>query len=50
MTSDRPYRRRLTVGEACRRLARSAGVQFDPKVVDAFLTLLEERPDLAATA
>ena len=50
MTTDRPYRRRLSVGEACRRLARSAGVQFDPAVVDVFLGLLEERPELAETA
>jgi diguanylate cyclase (GGDEF)-like protein len=50
MTTDRPYRKRLPVGEACRRLARSAGVQFDPRVVDVFLKLLEERPQLANTA
>jgi diguanylate cyclase (GGDEF)-like protein len=50
MTTDRPYRRRLSVHEACRRLAGSSGVQFDPKVVDAFLALLDERPELAHTA
>jgi diguanylate cyclase (GGDEF)-like protein len=50
MTTDRPYRRRLSVGEACRRLSRAAGVQFDPNVVDVFLGLLEERPELADTA
>jgi diguanylate cyclase (GGDEF)-like protein len=50
MTTDRPYRRRLSSAEACRRLARSAGVQFDPKVVNAFLELVQERPQLAETA
>jgi diguanylate cyclase (GGDEF)-like protein len=50
MTTDRPYRRRLSTAEACRRLARSAGVQFDPKVVATFLELIEEHPRLAETA
>jgi diguanylate cyclase (GGDEF)-like protein/putative nucleotidyltransferase with HDIG domain len=39
MTTDRPYRKRLSVEEACRRLRRAAGSQFDPAVVDAFLGL-----------
>jgi diguanylate cyclase (GGDEF)-like protein len=39
MTTDRPYRRRLTVDEACRRLREAAGKQFDPQVVEVFLTL-----------
>lgn len=30
MTTDRPYRKRLSVAEACRRLEQSAGTQFDP--------------------
>jgi diguanylate cyclase (GGDEF)-like protein len=50
MTTDRPYRRRLSVSEASRRLIRSSGIQFDPKVVDIFLRLVEERPELANTA
>ena len=44
MTSDRPYRRRLPVGEACRRLRDGAASQFDPTVVDVFLRLLREAP------
>ena len=39
MTTDRPYRKRLSVEEACRRLREGAGSQFDPAVVDVFLTL-----------
>jgi diguanylate cyclase (GGDEF)-like protein len=50
MTTDRPYRKRLPVEEACRRLSESAGLQFDPKVVDAFLRLVAERPEVAETA
>src|ERR671936_930093 len=39
MTTDRPYRKRLSVEEACRRLREGAGSQFDPAVVDVFLSL-----------
>ena len=39
MTTDRPYRSRLPVEEACRRLREAAGTQFDPQVVEVFLTL-----------
>jgi diguanylate cyclase (GGDEF)-like protein len=39
MTTDRPYRKRLSVDEACRRLREGAGTQFDPEVVDVFLSL-----------
>jgi diguanylate cyclase (GGDEF)-like protein len=39
MTTDRPYRKRLSVDEACRRLREGAGTQFDPAVVDIFLSL-----------
>jgi diguanylate cyclase (GGDEF)-like protein len=41
MTTDRPYRERVSVDEACRRLAAGAGSQFDPLVVHAFLRLLD---------
>jgi HD-GYP domain-containing protein (c-di-GMP phosphodiesterase class II) len=37
MTSDRAYRRALSRREACRRLRKAAGAQFDPRVVDALL-------------
>jgi diguanylate cyclase (GGDEF)-like protein len=39
MTTDRPYRKRLSVDEASRRLREAAGTQFDPTVVDVFLSL-----------
>ena len=42
MTTDRPYRARLSIEEACRRLRESSGTQFDPKIVDLFLRLLDE--------
>ncbi|MGQ9825709.1 MAG: PAS domain S-box protein, partial [Desulfotomaculales bacterium] len=37
MTSDRPYRRKMTHEEACAELKRCAGTQFDPRLVDEFL-------------
>jgi HD-GYP domain-containing protein (c-di-GMP phosphodiesterase class II) len=37
MTTDRPYRTALPVDEALSELARHAGTQFDPRVVDVFL-------------
>lgn len=36
MTSDRPYRRALTVATALGEIRRSSGSQFDPAVVEAF--------------
>jgi HD-GYP domain-containing protein (c-di-GMP phosphodiesterase class II)/putative methionine-R-sulfoxide reductase with GAF domain len=44
MTTDRPYRKRLSCDEACRRLRAGAGTQFDPAVVDIFLSLPLEVP------
>src|SRR4051794_16507143 len=40
MTSDRPYRDALTLGEAERRLQAEAGHQLDPDVVAALLTVV----------
>jgi len=41
MTSDRPYRKSLGNEEATRRLRAGSGTQWDPAVVDVFLSLLE---------
>lgn len=48
MTSDRPYRKRLSEDEAFRRLLENAGGQFDPDVVDAFLRTMNGRAPLRA--
>ncbi len=47
MTSDRPYRKRLPVEEACSRIQQGSGVEFDPQVVKALLRLVQVRPELA---
>ena len=40
MTTDRPYRKRLSHPEAVRRLNDGAGTQFDPSVVSVCLDVL----------
>jgi putative nucleotidyltransferase with HDIG domain len=39
ITSDRPYRRGRSFPEAIREIATAAGSQFDPRIVDAFLSV-----------
>ncbi|MEA2460177.1 MAG: hypothetical protein QOH90_354 [Actinomycetota bacterium] len=46
MTTDRPYRARLTTEEACRRLNESAGTQFDPSIVKIFMDVLQQDASL----
>jgi len=41
MTTDRPYRRALSVDEAALRLRYGAGTQFDPRIVNACLRVLD---------
>jgi diguanylate cyclase (GGDEF)-like protein len=48
MTTDRPYRARVDEGSAVRELRRCAGSQFDPRVVDAFLRVLDAESATAA--
>jgi diguanylate cyclase (GGDEF)-like protein len=43
MTTDRPYRRRLSHREAIRRLTGASGSQFDPTVVEVALRVLEQQ-------
>jgi putative nucleotidyltransferase with HDIG domain len=42
MTSDRPYRRALSRGEALSRIADGAGRQWDPDIARAFLAIMAE--------
>jgi diguanylate cyclase (GGDEF)-like protein len=50
MTTDRPYRKRLLVEEAFRRLEEGAGAQFDPRVVQVCVAVLREELGPAADA
>jgi diguanylate cyclase (GGDEF)-like protein len=42
MTADRPYRAGTSTEAACDELLRCSGSQFDPAVVEAFITALAE--------
>ncbi|MGC1415496.1 MAG: HD domain-containing phosphohydrolase [Candidatus Acidiferrum sp.] len=42
MISDRPYRKALPMSHACQEIRRCANTQFDPKVVEVFLTIPEQ--------
>jgi len=42
MTTDRPYRKASLQEEAIKELVQGKGTQFDPKVVEAFIKVLEE--------
>ena len=46
MVSKRPYRDALSREEAIEELEKYKGVQFDAKVVDAFLKVLEKNPKI----
>ncbi len=39
LISDRPYRKALSIKEAKKEIIRYSGSQFDPEVVDAFLSI-----------
>lgn len=41
MTTDRPYRKGLSLEQAIYELKKSAGTQFDPELVDIFIELVQ---------
>jgi HD-GYP domain-containing protein (c-di-GMP phosphodiesterase class II) len=43
MTSDRPYRRRLSAAEACEEIKACSGSHFDPRIAAAFLRYYHKR-------
>jgi response regulator RpfG family c-di-GMP phosphodiesterase len=49
MTSDRPYRKSYTHGDAVQEIVHCSGTQFAPRVVDAFLSRFKyaEEPESA---
>jgi putative two-component system response regulator len=44
MTIERPYQRALRVEEAFEEVREQRGMQFSPKVVDAFFAAVAKRP------
>lgn len=43
MTTNRPYRPALTPQHAIAELRRCAGTQFDPRVVEALISVIREQ-------
>jgi diguanylate cyclase (GGDEF)-like protein len=48
MIADRPYAPGITEAEVRKELRRNAGTQFDPRVVDALISVLDARPTRAS--
>lgn len=48
MTMDRPHRKALTSEEATREILQKTGSQFDPEIVEVFLSLIQEEKRQAA--
>lgn len=46
LTSNRPYRQKITRQEALEYLKEMSGVHFDPDMIAAFEALLQEQPEL----
>jgi putative two-component system response regulator len=46
MTSDRPYRKLLSNGEARNELLKFSGKQFDPNLISIFLNVLKEMEEV----
>jgi putative nucleotidyltransferase with HDIG domain len=42
MTADRPYRQGLSSGSALEELRRCSGTQFDPRIIDVLVRIVEE--------
>jgi len=42
LTSDRPYRKAYSRGKAVKLIRQNAGSQFDPNIVDVFLSMLKK--------
>jgi putative nucleotidyltransferase with HDIG domain len=43
MTTDRPYRNALSTAEAVKELKQFSGIQFDPRIVEIFISVLRTK-------
>jgi HD-GYP domain-containing protein (c-di-GMP phosphodiesterase class II) len=44
MTSERPYKGKMSLREAIREIKKNAGKQFDPKIAALFIKILKKQP------
>jgi putative nucleotidyltransferase with HDIG domain len=49
MTTDRPYRKALSIDNAVKELEKNAGTQFDPDLVKIFISILQDKGILMNT-
>jgi HD-GYP domain-containing protein (c-di-GMP phosphodiesterase class II) len=47
MMSHRPYRSAMTIKDAMHEIKKHSGSQFDPKVVESFLEVIQNDPEFA---
>ena len=45
MTSDRPYRKALSLKQAIEELRNNSGTQFDTEIVDVFIDIIQSEPE-----
>ncbi|MBI4685196.1 MAG: DUF4388 domain-containing protein [Nitrospirae bacterium] len=48
MTTDRPYRKAISREKVIQEIVKHAGTQFDPEVVEVFLSVIKEEPSETA--
>lgn len=48
MTTERPYRKKLTEAAAISEIMQQSGSQFDPEVLEVFLSVLQQKPQLSS--
>lgn len=46
MTTKRTYNKPMTLEESIEQLKRCSGTQFDPKIADVFIELLQQEPEI----
>jgi putative nucleotidyltransferase with HDIG domain len=46
LTSERAYRKAMSLPEACQEIKRNSGTQFDPAIAEAFLRVYEKKPGI----
>ena len=46
MSSDRPYRKALSLKEIKNEFSKNAGVQFDPEMASTFIEILENKNNI----
>ncbi|MFH1578121.1 MAG: HD domain-containing phosphohydrolase, partial [Candidatus Omnitrophota bacterium] len=46
LSSDRAYRKGMSLPDSCKEIKSNIGIQFDPNVVEAFLRAYKKKPEI----